>query len=48
MPIRAYRDIFTACFESNSILYYELISKCEPLNLELIGKIAGNSLQNYY
>ncbi len=27
MPIRAYRDIFTACFELNSILYYELISK---------------------
>ncbi len=25
MPIRAYRDIFTACFELNSILYYELI-----------------------
>ncbi len=26
MPIRAYRDIFTACFELNSILYLELIS----------------------
>ncbi len=22
----------TACFELNSILYYELISKCEPLH----------------
>ncbi len=32
MPIRAYRYIFTACFELNSILYYELISKCEPLH----------------
>ncbi len=31
MPIRAYRDIFTACFELNSILYYELISN-EKLN----------------
>ncbi len=26
MPIRAYKDIFTACFELNTILYQELVN----------------------
>ncbi len=29
MPIRAYREVFTACFKLNSILYQRLVGRSD-------------------